>query len=231
MKGKVYLNCIFRTSTGKKWVAKYGMTGKQYQKEFNKYVRDGKYNLRWIDSYRKGTSVRYAVIFSQHKPRNQKTYHGYTAKQHQDRFTSLKTAGWDSINVSVVSIKGQRYYTAFYEKRDGGYLLKSFLTRDQFDEVFEKQKQAKRHLAYMNAYTHDKNSLPRFVAIWRSNAVTGKYLPNVYGPSAMKEGESLGGKGYYTRFVTGYGVGTGHRFDIFWSKPKRTLQGQGKLSN
>ena len=72
----------------------------------------------------------------------------------------MKAADWDPINVSVVSIKGQQYYTAFYEKRDGGYLLKSFLTHNQFDETFAKQKQAKRHLAYINV-THMIKTLYR----------------------------------------------------------------------
>ena len=80
----------------------------------------------------------------------------------------------------------------------------------------------------MNAYTHDQNILPRFVAIWRSGIGDGEYLPNVYGPTMMEKGESLGGKGYYTRFVTGYGVGTGHRFDAFWYKPERAFSDPGK---
>ena len=51
------------------------------------------------------------------------------------------------------------------------------------------------------------------MAIWLSDINSGTYLPNVYGPSMTESGSELGEKGAFTRFVTGHGVGSGHRFD------------------
>ena len=223
MGGEAYINFIFRTASGKKWIAKHGMTSQQYQKSFDHYVKKGNYRLGWVDSYRRGNSIRYIAIFTQKSGGGQRAYHGLTPEQHQNRFNIWTADGWSPVNVSVVSIDGKRYYTAFYEQQQGSFVLKSFLTRDEFDKINGQQKQKGRNLAYMNAYTHDHNLLPRFVAVWRSGISSGNYLPNVWGPSTTEEGGELGEKGYFTRFVTGYGVGNGHRFDAYWFKPERNV--------
>ena len=231
LEGRTYMNFVFRTATGTPWRARHGLNASAYQQEFDKQVKHGPYCLRWVDSYLKGHSIRYAVVFTRNNCRGQVAYHGYSPSQHQKRFENLSKNGWSPVNVSVASVNGNRYYTAFYEKRRGGHLLKTFLTRDQFARLNEQQKKAGRRLAYMNAYIHDKGVLPRFVGIWNSKVSGGEYLPNVYGPKMMDQGNRLGKKGYYVRFVTGYGVGSGHRFDAFWYKPRRGIAGPGSMSS
>lgn len=223
VEGKAYINGIFKTRSGKAWVARFGQTGNRYQRYYNRYITNGDYRLTWLDSYRTGNTISYAFIFTKKKGKSQKAYHGLTRAQHQQRFNQWTADGWSPINVSVVSMNGTRYYTAFYEKQPGRFSLKSFLTRNDFETANAEQKQQGKQIAYMNAYTHDQNILPRFVTIWRADVGDGSYLPNVYGPSMMDKADELGKKGYFTRFVTGYGVGEGHRFDAIWFKPKTNI--------
>ena len=224
VQGRAFLNGVFRKSTGKPWRARFGLTGSQYQAEYDRHVRDGKFCLRWVDSYLRGGAVRYAVVLTQQGCRPQVAYHGLPADRHQDRFEELSGDGWDPVNVSVVSVGGKRFYTAFYEKREGRFRLKSFLTRDDFEQEHRRQERAGRHLSYMNAYTHDQGTLPRFVAIWRDGGRDDEYLPNVHGPTVMAAGESRVRQGFATRFVAGYGVAHGHRFDTLWSKARVRAQ-------
>jgi len=229
VKGKAYINAIFRTRTGNAWMSRSSVSGSTYQRLYNRYVTDRGFHLTWLDSYRSGNSIKYAFIFTKKGKKRQKAYHAANRVQHQQRFDQWTADGWRPINVSVVSINGKRYYTAFYEKRKGSYALKSFLTRNDFETAHASYKKQGKKIAYMNAYTHDQNTLPRFVAIWRGDLGDGSYLPNVYGPSMMDRADELGKKGYFTRFVTGYGVGEGHRFDAIWYKPQSNIANGGTL--
>ena len=155
-----------------------------------------------MDSYLRNNSVRYAFILTQHSCQEQVAYHGLSANQHQARFDELVADGWDPVNISVVSINGQRRYTAFYEQQPGGFASRSFLTRDQFAEFDADQRAAGRTLSYVNAYTHDQGILPRYVAIYRSNLSSAEYLPNVDGFTTMEAGEDRVNQGSFTRVIT-----------------------------
>ncbi|MEO1401457.1 MAG: hypothetical protein AAFV72_09470 [Cyanobacteria bacterium J06635_1] len=226
LEGQAFMNVIFRTPTGKPWIARHAQTSQQYQTQFDEHVADGDYCLRWVDSYLSNNRVRYAFILTQHRCQAQVAYHGLTASQHQARFNQLTADGWDPINISVVSINEQRFYTAFYEQRSGSFASRSFLTRDQFGEFAQQQTAAGRKLAYVNAYTHDQGRLPRFVAIYRSNLSSAEFLPNVDGRTAMEAGEEKVSQGYFTRVITGFGMPSdgghdGHRFETVWYRPQR----------
>ncbi len=60
--GKTYFNVIFRRANGKAWVARHGLSGSKYQKEFKKWTKLG-YRLAHVESYKSSGNVRYAAIF------------------------------------------------------------------------------------------------------------------------------------------------------------------------
>ena len=87
--GQTYFNVIFRPANGTAWVAKHGLTGTEYQTEFNLRTSLG-YRLLQVDSYLSGGSVRYAAIFVKNTGGVVWTaYHGLTCAQHQQKFNSL----------------------------------------------------------------------------------------------------------------------------------------------
>ncbi len=220
--GKVYFNFVFRTRTSSSWTAKFGLTGSSYQKYFDNQFQAGRC-LRSLDVYRQGNSPRYAAVFKKARCKPQTAYHGLNAAQHQAKFDDLTAKGWDPVNVSVVSINGQRRYAAFYEKRPGGTALKSFLTRDQLDQQDAQRKSDGWRLVFMDAYTHDQGQLPRFSAIWRKVSKPNKTWANIGGPQVADLGDEMSDSGRYVRYLTGYGVGQGHRFDVAVIKPRRAL--------
>ncbi len=97
-------------------------------------------------------------------------------------------------------------------------MLKSSLTQQQYQDLFDEMKQKKWEQVYINAYHHEGQTL--FSVIWYQDAgyksftATRKSDMDGY---QDKYTESLG-DGYLTRCVTGYEEGGKHWFAAHWSK-------------
>ena len=227
--GDAYFNFVFRTRTSSAWTARWGMSGAGYQEFFDAQTGLGRC-LRSLDIYRRGDRLRYAAVFKSHQCRAQRAYHGLSAAEHQDRFDAWSADGWAPVNVSVVTVNnGERRYAAFYERRPGGFLARSFLTRDQLAEEDATQRAAGRHIVYLNAYTHDQGQLPRFAAIWRPVSEPHEAWANIGGPQVTELGDEMHQSGRYVRYLTGYGVGTGHRYDLAVIRAVRAVDGPSSL--
>lgn len=214
--GAVRFNVVFRPDDGHEWVSHHRMTAKAYQKRFDQYADEG-YSLVHVDSYRARRRVRYAAIW-------QKTggpftaYHGLSARQHQRRFESLVGDGWRPTVISVVSIKGNKQFTALYTRRSlGRFVARSSLTPAVYQTAFEKNADAGRHLVYLNSYRHRGG--PRFTAIWAEkpavsafrarHGVSTRQYPSVYWDAV--------GDGLQTRAITGVDAGDGVRLAAYWT--------------
>src|SRR5215208_1568775 len=150
-KGKVYFNAVFRPEGAVKWSAVHGLNGEQYQDAFDKNRAAG-YKLRQVDSYPSGGGVRYAAVFVKDAGPDVAAYHGLTAAEHQKKFDELTAGPWKPRNISVVSVGGQRFYTALYENLGAGVSseARSFLTAAEYQQLFNENKEKGRHLAYLN---------------------------------------------------------------------------------
>ena len=123
------------------------------------------------------------------------------------------------VNVSVVSVGGKRYYTAFYEKRNvGGSVLKSALTQQEYQDYFDDMKSKKWEQAYVNAYHHGGKTY--FSAIWYQNAGYSAYSATRKSSAEgyQEKWESSTESGMLTRAVTGYQEGGQHWFAAHWAK-------------
>ncbi len=231
VEGKNFFNFVFNTRTSTSWTARWGMNGSTYQSVFDSNVGAGRC-LRALDIYRKGSQPRYAAVFKTRGCKPQAAYHGLTVQQHQEKFDSLTRNGWDPVSISVVSLNdGKRLYAAFYEKRPGTFKSRSFLTRDQLAEESAKQAQAGRRIVHMDVYTHDQGQLPRFAVIWRKATKPAKEWANIGGPQVLDAGQEMHGSGHYVRYLAGYGVGSGHRFDLAAFRPQSATSGPSDISN
>jgi Bacterial tandem repeat domain 1/Peptidase family M23 len=216
-KGKVYFNVIFRPGGGGDWAASHNLTGAQYQDEFDKRKAQG-FRLAQVDSYPAGNRILYAAIFVKDRGLPGVAYHGVSAAEHQKRFDELTAGPWRPKNISVVSLGGERFYTALYVKADvGGYEAKSFLTPAEYQKLFDENKQKGRQLTYLNAYEH--NGQPRFTAIWNSSTQGAfKARHGLSGGEYQAEWESALKSGMLTRMVTGYTDGGAANYAAVWRK-------------
>lgn len=215
--GAVHYNAVFRPKGNTVSAAFHGLTGAQYQQQFNAFRNKG-YRPHQVESYNGRQGVRYAVIFRKQAGPAYSAYHGLSAADHQQRMDTLSKQGYRPRNVSVVSVGGQRRYTALYDKADiGAWQAKSVLTAAQYQQAFNANAEKKRQLVYLNAYVH--GGQPHFSAIWSSKA-NGAYKARhgLTGSQYQSEWQSATGAGLLTRDVTGYGVGGSARYAAIWSK-------------
>lgn len=217
VKGKIHFNVIFRPDDGTKRAAFHNLAGAQYQAEYDKYKGLG-YRLMQVDSYPAGNQVLYAGIFAKDGGPRVTAYHGIPAAEHQTKFDELTAGDWKPKNISVVSLNGNRLYTALYEKINPvSSEAKSFLTPEEYQKESDDNKQKGRQLIYLNAYEH--NGTPRFTAIWRAG-VSGNFKArhDLSGSEYQEEWEDARKSGMLTHAVTGYVDGNAVRYAAVWRK-------------
>ncbi len=217
--GKTYFNAIFRPSDGVQWVARHGLSGSQYQDEFNKWGKEG-YNLLNVDSYLDNGQIRYAAVWKKDN-RSTMAYHGQPLSWHESNFKKNSDAGWVPVIISCVTSGGQIYVTALWEKKNtGGFYVRPVMTLQQYKDYFKDytDKQGFK-LVYLNGYT--QNGQPRLSGIWYKNAPgynswQAKHFLTASG--YQTEFNNWTGQNYLTRVVTGYSDGGTQRFEGIWAK-------------
>lgn len=213
--GAVFFNAIFHPNDGTAWAARHGMTGAQYQAEFD--LRSGQgYHLQQVETYLHGNEVRYMSLFMKGAATARTAYHGLTKDQHQAKFNALTADGWRPMNISVTSPNNNLCYAALYEKRDvGAFFAKSFLTPAEYQTQFTANTNAGRKLMYLNAYTHA--GTPHFTAIWQEKAASVLARHGQNPAQYQAEFNKQMAEGHRTQFVTGYEENDGHRFGAAWA--------------
>jgi murein DD-endopeptidase MepM/ murein hydrolase activator NlpD len=214
----VYYNAIFRPADGYAWVARHGLTGAQYQAEIDNWVDVQGYRLLQVDSYLSNGAVRYAAIFTKKPGPAWTAYHGRTAAEHQSLFNSYANSGYRLVNASVVSVAGQRYFTALYDKASvGGWVAKQAIPASLYQAEVDAQRANGLSLQYLNTYLHD--GAVYYSAVWDSDPYGGWAARHAQSAAQYQgEYEYWTGVGLLTRFVTGYSVGGVHRFAGLWTQ-------------
>jgi hypothetical protein len=213
--GRVRFNVIFRPKSAG-WAAVHNLSGDQYQAEYDKRKADG-FRLRHVDSYTAKGAVLYAAVFVKDGGPAVAAYHGRSAEQHQQLFDEWSAKGWRARNVSVVSVGGQRVYTALYDTSGPEVRLKSALTTAEYQKEFTDNKEAGLHLAYVNAYTHQGRTF--YSAIWTRAAGGGLVARHgMSGSEYQSQWEDARRDGLLTRAVSGSEAGGRAAYVAFWQE-------------
>lgn len=220
--GKTYFNTIFRyNENGYKVTVRHDMNKEKYQQEYDEWVGKKGYRLQQLDNYLDAGQLKFAAIFIL-KPNNniaQPAYHAQSPEAHQKQFEELTGKGYVPVNVSVVSVGGKRYYSAFYEKRNvGGCVLKSSLSQQEYQDLFDDMSKKGWEQVYINAYHHDGQT--RFSAIWyeKSGLTNAVATRKSDADNYQDKWEQYTSDGRLTRCVTGYDEGGKHWFAASWGK-------------
>ncbi len=215
--GNAYLNYVWRPAKGA-WKAYFLLTPQTYQKRFNEAAAASYAPIQVESSLVKG-KPRYSVIFSKKNPGKWLARHGLTYDQHEAVMNQAKGKNLYPVNVSVVSVGGQRRYTVLYRSDNiGKWQMKSSVSEAGYQTLYNTNAKAGRRPFYVNAYMHQ--SKPYFSVIFAQkptgqrkdrHAMTGNKYQQEYN-NALKGG-------LLTRTVSGYdGAKSNHRFIASWRK-------------
>ena len=216
--GKVFLNHVWEPAEGN-WRAYSRQTQASHQTNLDKAKADG-YAPVFIDSYLQNGQVRYAAIYVKGKPGNWKLRSNMTAQTHQSVLDAAKAEGLKPATVSVISISGQRRYTALYRSDSiGGWALKSQILESDYQGVVNEQLATGRMPIHLDGYMHDGK--PYYSAIFATKYKGKSKARHAMSVSGYQtEAESAWSAGYVTQSVAAFdGAQSQHRYGAVWVKP------------
>ncbi|MEX5294668.1 hypothetical protein QYM41_05220 [Kocuria sp. CPCC 205268] len=155
---------IWEKRQGPAWVARHGMTARQYQDAFNQYVDQG-YRLVHVDGYGQGDRTRYAAIWEKRSGPAWVARHGLTARQYQDAFNEYVDQGYRLVHVSGYGEGDRTRYAAIWEKRSGpAWVARHGLTARQYQDAFNEYVDQGYRLVHVEGYGEGDRT--RYAAIW-----------------------------------------------------------------
>ncbi len=214
--GKNFLNHVWRPASG--WRAFFLVNATTYQQEFDKASADGLEPI-FVESSVSGGQARYTMIFVKNAPGDAYARHGLTYDQHMDEMAKATGMGMVPVNVSVISIGGERRYTVLHRTgKPGTRAVKSQIAEEAYQPEYDDQTAAGRKPVYLNAYVH--GGKPFISAIF--GPVSTPARKDSHGMSAASyqtEYASALKAGMLTRAVTSFdGAQTQHRYAACWWK-------------
>ncbi|MBT9317438.1 hypothetical protein [Leptothoe spongobia] len=155
---------IWEKRSGPAWVARHGMTSRQYQNAFDRYVADG-YRLVDVSGYSVGNQARYAAIWEKRSGPAWVARHGMTSSQYQARFDQYVADGYRLVHVSGYSVGNQARYAAIWEKRSGpAWVARHGMTSSQYQAKFDELTAEGYRLVNVSGYKVGNRN--RYAAIW-----------------------------------------------------------------
>lgn len=216
--GKAYFNHIWEPADGA-WRAYFNQTKAAHQANLDKAEADG-FAPVFIDSYLRNGQVRYATIYEKNEPGTWRLRSDRSAQQHQTILNQAKADGLKPVSVSVVSVGGNRRYTALYRSNGiGSWNLQSQIKESDYQSVFNAQNAAGRVPFYMNGYMH--NGTPYYSVIFASKyAGKTRARHKLSTAGYQTEIEKAWNDGFVTQTVTAFdGAQSQHRFGAAWVRP------------
>jgi CubicO group peptidase (beta-lactamase class C family) len=167
---------IWEKKSGPTWVARHGMTGAQYQSEFNTYVGQG-YRLMHVSGYG-GNSARYAAIWEKKTSPAWVARHGMSSAQYQSEFNKYVGQGYRLVLVDGYTVGGQDRYAAIWAKTGGPpWAARHLMTGTQYQGEFNNYYYQGFRLRSISGYS--LGSTARYAAIWESQALSGADLAKI----------------------------------------------------
>ncbi len=193
---------IWDKSPGGAWVARHGMTGAQYQAEFDRLVRDG-FRLKMVNGASIAGSPRFAALWEKVAGGAWIARHGLSGQQYQQEFNQHTGDGFRLTWVSVYADGGQARYAAIWEKASGP----QWVARHGLEEAAYRSAAA----AYA-AQGYDQvcggavtlGGKDYYCGLWELRSVASIAHHGMTGGTYQLKFNDLLAQGYRPRFVTGY---------------------------
>ncbi len=209
---------IFEKTSGPAWSAKHGLTGAQYQTEFNNFTKQG-YRPIQVSGFPSGNQAKYACIFI--KEANQPAWaakHGMTATQYQAEFNNWTGKGYRLIDISGYTVGGTDFYAAIWEKSDGpAWVAKHNMSSADYQTEFNEKSGQGYRLVKVSGYS--SGNAARFAAIWEKTGGPAMQARHALSGAQgyQDEFDRLYYQGYRPVWVNGYTVNNKDNYAGIWT--------------
>jgi hypothetical protein len=215
--GKNYINHVWRPAIGP-WRAHVLVTGQTHQKNTDTAVENG-FSPILVESSVSGGQVRYTAVFVKGQPSDIIMRPGLTVQDHNAELAAAKKRNLSPVNISVISIGGERRYTVLYRpEKVGAWEMKSQIPEADYQAVYNDNSKAGRKPIYLNAYM--QNGQPFISAIFASKPTGPRKDRHLMSAKKYQdEWASALKAGMLTHAVTSVdGAQSQHRFAASWWK-------------
>jgi CubicO group peptidase (beta-lactamase class C family) len=197
---------IWEKVTGPAWVARHGLTGAQYQVEFDNLVNQG-YRLRQVSGAGVGDHALYAAIWDKSPGPSWVARHGLSGAQYQAAFDNLVKQGYRLRHVDGYGVNGQAYYSAIWEKTAGpAWVARHRLTGAQYQAEFDNLVDQNYRLVDVSAY--DVGGQLYYAAIFEQKGGRAWIARHGLTSSAYQgQFDNLVSQGFRLKWVTGAAAG------------------------
>jgi CubicO group peptidase (beta-lactamase class C family) len=208
---QVFYAAIWEKKAGPDYVARHGLTGAEYQAEFNKWTGQG-YRLTLVDGYGAGNQALYAAIWEKKSGPPQVARHGLTGAEYQTEFNKWSGQGYRLRLVEGYGVGNQVYYAAIWEKDNGPALVaRHGLTSAEYQAEFNKWTSQGFRLTHISGYTAAGDD--RYAAIWEKTSGPAWLARHGLNASNYQTAfDNASYRGYKLKLVSGYAEGNSARY-------------------
>jgi CubicO group peptidase (beta-lactamase class C family) len=197
------------------WVARHGLTGSQYQAEFNRLLSLG-YRLVDVSGYELGGQSRFAAIWEHTAGPEWVARHNLNASQYQAEFNRLAGQGYRPVRISGYAIGGQEYYAAIWHRIGGvEWVARHGLTSSQYQAEFTRLVNLGYRPVEVSGYEVGGQS--RFAAVWvKTGGPALQARHDLTSAQYQATFNDLVRQGYRLVRVSGYSVQGQPRYAAIW---------------
>ncbi|EEU44559.1 uncharacterized protein NECHADRAFT_85227 [Fusarium vanettenii 77-13-4] len=147
------------------WAARHGMTGAEYQGQFNTLVGKG-FRLRLVNGYTVAGDARYAAIWDKSAGPAWVARHGLSSSEYQSAFDAFSSQGYRLKHVSGCSQGNQASYAALWEKSTTNitWVAHHGMASSDYQGLSDKYVGQGFRLVHVNGYV--VNNVDYYAAIW-----------------------------------------------------------------
>ncbi|MEM6801544.1 MAG: serine hydrolase [Bacteroidota bacterium] len=154
-KGKTKFSAIWRKGNVANYRARHGMSGAEYQQEYNKKKEAG-FRLIHIDGYHVGGKTRYAALWKKfaRNPGPRPTVHGLAEGDFFIELRKKQKAGFRMVQVSAFGAGNKAYYSALWAKGAADkQTIRHKMTAKDYQELANEMSQKGSKLIYTDSYS------------------------------------------------------------------------------
>ena len=220
---------LFEKKSTPAWVAKHGMSGADFQTQFNTLGGQG-YQLSFISGYAVGGQPKFAAIWEK-KNNNYIAKFGQTAAQFQTEFNTNTGAGYRLTFMTSYTVGNTAYYASIFEKTPGpAYMAHFGLDAAAYQQKFTDYVSQGYRIKMVNGC--NVNGTDYYCAIWEKTSGPEFWSRNgIKGNNYQNNFDNFYYQGYKPAFISAFASSGTERFNGIWENTNITYSNIKKIDD